>query len=227
MTVGLEIEGETDTYLVSISFGGFLDQLKKQLQRANDIFSLRVVIRALLDAFNSDNVYIKCNCADFRYRHAYWLSKNNVIAGEKELRPSDKTNPYNSLGSGCKHIMLVISNTAWIIKLGSVVSNYYNSMENHYKKVWADIIYPAVWGKKYEEPIQLDIDDIDQSDNLDTSTDMVDKSNIEAKDRGKFKAGNKSGVRFASKEDQNKNLSIFDKNNNTDDDSQFEEGDEE
>lgn len=171
--------------------------------------SLRIVIRALLNSFNSDNVYIRCSCPDFQYRHAFWASKNNIIVGDKETRPSDKTNPNNKLGSGCKHIMLVISNTSWIIKLGSVVYNYYNYMEKHYKKMWADIIYPAVWDKKYEEPVQLDLDTYDK-DALDTDTSTIDKSNIEAKDRGKFKKGNTMGVRFAPKEDKEKNMSLLD-----------------
>ena len=221
MTVNLEVQGETNTYTVTISFGGFLDYLHRELEKANNVFSLRVVIRALLDAFNSDNVYIKCSCPDFQYRFAYYLSKDNIIAGnEKENRPSDITNPNNTLGRGCKHIMLVIGNTSWIIKLGSVVTNYYNYMEKHYKKLWADVIYPAVWDKKYEEPIQLDIDSIDDLDQLDTSTDMVDKSNIYARDKNKFKKGNTMGVRFAPKnsdeEDKNKNYSIFDKQKDID-----------
>lgn len=212
MTVNLEVDGETDTYLVTMSFGGFLDQLRDELEKANNIFSLRVVIRALLNSFNSDNVYIKCSCPDFRFRFAYWLSRNNIIAGnEKETRPSDITNPNNTLGDGCKHIMLVLSNTSWIIKLGSVVTNYYNYMEKHYKKLWADVIYPAVWDKEYEEPIQLSLDDIEDIDQLDTSSDMVDKSNIYARDKNKFKKGNTQGIRFAPKDsDKEKNYSIFD-----------------
>ena len=223
MTVNLEVDGETNTYLVTISFGGFLDQLRDQLEKANNVFSLRTVIRALLNSFNSDNVYIKCSCPDFRYRFAYWLSRDNIIAGnEKETRPSDITNPNNNLGNGCKHIMLVLSNTSWIIKLGSVVTNYYNYMEKHYKKLWADVIYPAVWDKKYEEPIQLDIDSIDDIDQLDTSTDIVDKSNIYARDKNKFKKGNTQGIRFAPKDsDKEKNYSIFDIDKDT-----LEDGDE-
>ena len=54
MTVNLEVDGETDTYLVTISFGGFLDQLRDELEKSNNIFSLRVVIRALLNSFNGD-----------------------------------------------------------------------------------------------------------------------------------------------------------------------------
>lgn len=209
MTVSLDVDGETDTYTVSISFGGFLDELHRELKRANEILSLRVVIRALLNAFNSDNVYIKCSCPDFTYRHAFWASRNNIIVGDKENRPSDITNPDNDLGPGCKHIMLVISNTSWIIKLASVVYNYINYMEKHYKKLYADIIYPAVYDKKYEEPVQLDIDTMDK-DSLDTDSDTIDKSNIEARDRGKFKVGNTMGVRFASKPNNMKKLPLED-----------------
>ena len=209
LTVNLDVEGETDTYVVTISFGGFLDQLRDQLHKANDIFSLRIVIRALLDTFNSDNIYIKCSCPDFNFRFSYWLSREDIIFGQKENRPADITNPNNDLGDGCKHIMLVLSNTSWIIKLGSVITNYYNYMEKHYKKLWADIIYPAVWDKKYEEPVQLDLDTIDVDD-LDTSSDMVDKSNIYARDKNKFKKGNTQGIRFAPKSRDEENKTIFD-----------------
>jgi hypothetical protein len=202
MTVNLDVSGETNDYIVTISFGGFLDELRRELKRSNDILSLKIIIRALLNAFNSDNVYIRCTCPDFKYRGAYWASVNNIIVGEKETRPSDITNPEDDIGPGCKHIMLVLSNTSWIIKLASVVHNYINYMQKHYEKMYADIIYPAIYQKKYEEPVQLDLDTMDKDD-LDTSSDMLDKSNKYAKDKGKFKQGNKMGVRFTSKEDNN------------------------
>ena len=208
MTVNLDVVGETNEYVVTMSFGGALDEIHRELEKANNILSLKVVIRALLNAFNSDNVYIRCTCEDFKYRHAYFLSKDKVIAGELENRPSDKTNPNNTLGRGCKHIMLVLSNTSWIIKLASVVYNYINYMEKHYSKLYADLIYPKIYQKLYDEPVQLDIDTIDK-DELDSTTDTIDKSNVYARDKGKFKKGNNLGVRFAPK-DRNKNISIFD-----------------
>ena len=210
VTVGLEVDGETDKYLVTISFGTFLDELHQQLERDPNL-CLRSVVRALLIAFNSDNVYFNCTCADFTYRHKFWATKNNLIVGDKELRPADITNPNNDLGPACKHIMLVISNTSWIVKLASVVFNYINYMEKHYKKLYADIIYPAVYQKEYEEPVQLSFDELDV-DELDTSSDKIDVSNKYARDKNKFKAGNTQGVRFAPKPEKDKytNRSIFD-----------------
>ena len=65
MTVNLDVKGETNDYVVTISFGGFLDELKRELKRSNDILGLKLIIRALLNSFNSDNVYIRCTCPDF------------------------------------------------------------------------------------------------------------------------------------------------------------------
>ena len=49
---------------------------------------------------------------------------------------------------------------------------------------------------------------------------MVDKSNIYARDKNKFKKGNTMGIRFAPKnsneDDKNKNYSIFDKQKDID-----------
>ena len=67
-------------------------------------------------------------------------------------------------------------------------------MQKHYQKLYADIIYPAIYGKEYEEPVQLTIDDTDE---LDTSTEIIDKSNQFASDNSKFQKGNTQGVRFA------------------------------
>ena len=79
LTVNIEVQGETNDYIVSISFGGFLDKIQEQLERANSVLDLRIIIRALIDAFNSDNVYIHCSCPDWQYRMAYWATVDNII----------------------------------------------------------------------------------------------------------------------------------------------------
>lgn len=151
---------------------------------------------------------MRCSCPDYQFRMAYWASRTDTIVGDKETRPSNITNPNNKLGSGCKHLMLVLSNTSWIIKLGSVIFNYINYMEKNYKKLYADVIYPAIYSKKYEEPVQLDIDSLN-NDELDTTSSIVDKSNKYARDKNKFQAGNK--WRFQPKQNKDQiNMSIFD-----------------
>lgn len=187
LTVNIDVQGETDRYTVTMSFGGFLDQVQRDLSHGNE-FDLRIAIKALVAAFNSDNVYVHCSCPDYRYRMAFWGTKNDTNSGAKELRPSDITNPNDTKGPGCKHIMLVLANHSWLIKVASVIVNYVNWMKNNREMIYADVIYPAIYGKPYSEetPVQMSLD----SDELETDTDTINKANQAARAKGQFKQGN-------------------------------------
>jgi hypothetical protein len=196
LTVDINVKGETNDYTVKISFGGFLQLLQDQIEKQEGKLDLKAVTRALVNGFNRDDVYIHCSCPDWKYRFNYFATRNQINSGEAENRPSDITNPNDALGSACKHVLLVLSNTSWIIKVGATIYNYINYMQKHYQKLYADIIYPAVYGKEYEEPVQLDIFDDNE---LATDTDTIDKSNKFAVDNSRFQKGNDKGIRFASK----------------------------
>lgn len=190
LTVNIDVQGETDRYTVTMSFGGFLDQVQRDLRGGSE-FDLRIAIKALVAAFNSDNVYVHCSCPDYQYRMAYWGTQNDTNSGAKELRPSDITNPHDTKGPGCKHIMLVLGNHSWLIKVASVIVNYVNWMKANREMIYADVLYPAIYGKKYsaEEPVQMSIDDTDR-DSLDTDTDTINKANQAARAKGQFRQGN-------------------------------------
>ena len=204
LEVNIKVHGETDEYLVGISFSGFLDELQKETKRSGKL-ELREVIRALVNSFNKDNVYIKCSCPDFKYRFNYWATKNDIVLGQGEIRPSNITNPDDNLGPACKHIYLILSNTSWLLKIASVIRNYINYCEKNLKKAYADIIYPAVYGKKYEEPVQLSLLDKDE---LDTDEETIDKSNQEARTKTQFKSGNPYRYQKQEKEDETIPLDI-------------------
>ena len=207
LTVDIQVKGETDTYTVKISFGGFCELLQDQIKKQDGKLDFKAVTRALILGFNKDDVFIHCSCPDATYRMNYWQTKNGITSGEPETRPSDITNPDDTLGSACKHVLLVLSNTSWLLKVGSTILNYIRYMEKHYEKLYADIIYPAVYGKDYEEPVQLDIFD---DDSLETDTDTIDKSNEYARTKNQFKQGNKEGIRFASKNNDQQSFDIED-----------------
>lgn len=198
LTVRIPVVGETDNYLVTMKFGGFLDLLQKRIEQQDDVIDLKAIIRSLIDAFNSDDVYIHCSCPDWKYRQAYWATITDINAGDPESIPSDITNPDNKLGPGCKHVMLVLANTSWLIKVASVINNYVKYMEIHRPKDYADIIYPAIFNKKYEKPVQLSLDDADE---LSSDEETVNISNKEGRERTQFKPGNPN--RFTTKERQN------------------------
>ena len=148
------------------------------------------------------------NCPDYHYRFGYWNTVKDLTSGEPEDRPSNITNPRDDLGSGCKHILLVLNNNSWLMKVASVINNYIKYMEKHYQKLYADIMFPAIFGRDYEEPVQLSIDDIDSDNTLHTDSDTLDIANKYNQDRTRFQKGNTQGIRFAPKEENDDQLEL-------------------
>lgn len=72
-SVGVNVRGETDNYVVLISFGELLDEIKYFLSKNNYKLESKVIIQALTKCFNSENVYIHCSCPD------WCLEKNTKI----------------------------------------------------------------------------------------------------------------------------------------------------
>lgn len=193
----IKVHGETDDYMVGISFSGILELIREETTKNEDLqVDLRLILKMLKRAFNrEDKVLIRCTCPDWQYRMSYFASVNDLILGDKENRPSDITNPDDKLGPACKHVILVLSNTAWLVKLSSSVNNYINYIKDHYENAYAEIIYPQLYGREYDKDVQLGLFDKDELDNTDT-----DQANKYGRTRGQFKKGNQSGVQFASEE---------------------------
>lgn len=197
LTVNIPVHGETDDYVVRMTFGGFLAILRDQIGDKTTV-DFRDISRAAIIGFNKDDVFINCTCPDWQYRFAFHATRNQINSGTPETRPSDITNPDDTLGSACKHVLLVLNNTSWIIRVARVISNYIKYMEKHYQKLYAEVIYPAVFGKIYQDPVQLSIDDIDSDGTLATDAGTLDRANKYNQNRTRFQKGNTSGIRFAS-----------------------------
>ena len=206
LTVNIPVVGETDNYKVRIKFGGFLDQLQQETVRLGKV-DLRTITRALISAFNRDDVYISCSCPDFHYRFQYWATVKDINSGDPEDRPADIRNPKDNKGPGCKHIMLVLSNTTWILKVSSVINNYIKYIERTRKNDYARYIYPALYGKEYTEPVQLSIEDSDNTE-LDSSSDTLDTSNEYGRTSGRFKTGNPYRFQKTSKQDDERQMTF-------------------
>ena len=199
LDVSVDIKGETNIYKVRMSFVGTLEQIQRELKRTGrDVIDRKMIITALTKAFNSDDVYINCTCPDFKFRFRYWATVKGTLIGDPELRPADETNPMNDKGPGCKHIILCLSDASWLIKVASVIYNYINYMQDHDERLYQKYIYPAVYGKEYDNR-QMSIFD-DEDELLDSDEDTIETSNIEARKRGQFKKGNEYRFRKDNKD---------------------------
>ena len=139
------------------------------------------------------------NCPDARYRMAYNQTKNDYKAGYKERRPSNITNPLDDLGAGCKHVLLVLANLDWAVKVASVINNYIKYCKEHLQRNYADYIFPKVYGVQYDKAVQLNLFDNGLFPEDQKTMDTVIGQGFRGKDnKGKFVKGNE--FRFQKKE---------------------------
>lgn len=177
------VQGETDNYEVEILFDKILDAINRELKNNGWTLEYKVVYRAIIDAINRQDVYVSCTCPDWKYRMAYWSSKGRYNSGHPQIVPAKITNPNDSKGAGCKHVMKVLADLDWALKLASCIYNYTVYIEEHYPDKYFNVIFPALYGVSYQnaldqgliEPPEDELDDID-IDLLDTEEEIPDET---------------------------------------------------
>lgn len=222
LVVGIKVIGETDEYIVKIKFDGVLSEIEKEIKNNNNKLEFKNILTALIRKFNTDNVYVHCSCEDWQYRQAFWATQKNYNAGEPEVRVSDITNPNDTKGSGCKHVMLVLANMDWLMKVCSVINNYIKYARQSMQRLYADFIFPKLYGMPYNKAVQLDIFD---TDDLDSSPFTIDDANRIGKKSGQFKTGNPYVFKKKEEpiEDEKNPLSLKFSNSNKEDENEVEE----
>ena len=196
LEVKIPVQGETDQYTVSVRLSGIVNEIAKNIKNNQNKFEYRTVIQAVTKVFNTGNVYVKCNCDDYKYRFAHWNIVNNVSFDDSASDPGPGKgirNPNDDKGRGCKHILLVLANGDWILKVASVINNYVHYAEEHLQKPFLKVIFPKLYGIAADEMVEQDL--IDTDEYLDSSTGLIDAINEYGRKRGQYQKGsNKNPV---------------------------------
>jgi len=209
LTLGVDVHGETDDYVVTVRFVGLLKEVQREIKANDGKLEYKVIARAMSRVFNSGDVSLHCTCPDFKYRQSYNASKQNY-GTQYEPRPSNITNPNDTKGGGCKHCMLVLSNLDWMMKVSSVINNYIKYCQEHMEYNYATYIFPKVYGMPYKQAVQTSMFDNGGYLASDQKTvgDVAKRNTAEKDDKGRFIVGNK--YRFNKK--QNGELNEPDEN---------------
>jgi len=71
LQVTIPVVGETSNYNVTIKMDGVVAEIAKNIKNNGNKLEYRTIIQALTKVFNSANIYVKCTCADYKYRFAH------------------------------------------------------------------------------------------------------------------------------------------------------------
>jgi hypothetical protein len=196
LEVSIPVVGEKDSYTVSVKMEGVVKEIAANIKNNKNQLEYRTIVQAITKIFNSSNIWVKCTCPDYKYRFAHWNIVNNVSVDDSASDPGPGrgiVNPKDDKGRGCKHVLLVLANGDWLMKVASVINNYIHYAEEKLQKPFLKLIFPKLYGYPAEEMVEQGL--IDTEEYLDSTTGLIDAINEYGKNRGKYKAGtNKNPV---------------------------------
>lgn len=199
LTINIPVSGETSNYDVTLKIDGVVAEIAKNIKYNNNKLEYRTIVQSLTKIFNLNQVKVKCTCNDFKYRYAHALivSGDSVDGTDKDPGPG-KTGMANSSGKGCKHILLVLNNLDWAMKVASVINNYINYLAENKRNLFLKYVFPKLYGVSADDAADENI--VPENTKLDTDKNIIDIVNQWGRDRGKIKKGtNKNPVSAASK----------------------------
>lgn len=189
LEVVIPVVGETNTYEVTIGLQGVIAEISKNIKNNNNILEFKTVLQALTRIFNTTDVKVKCSCPDFvyRYKHNLIINGNSVDGTDSDPGPGKTGMTQLMKGQGCKHILLVLANCDWIMKVASVIHNYIHYAEEHITTAFNKIIFPKLYGMSVDEIKDANL--VSNDVKLETEKQLIDKINDWAKNRGKIQKG--------------------------------------
>lgn len=173
-------------YEQKIELTSFLDRLRNRV-KSSQYYKINVDnIRTLLrNCFSDLDLRVNCTCADWRFRLAYRASEEGYIYGERETRPANKTNPRDTKGSLCKHLIRVLSNYSWLSFLSGVVYRY---LKNHVDELAKAFSIPDLedyfardYNKK-ETPLKEPQEDEEETESADPTNDKTETKTTETEE---------------------------------------------
>lgn len=159
LDVKINVKGETDNYIVAITFYGVWNSYDKKQE-----FTPNNIKKAIMVAFRSEDVYVACTCNDDRYRFAYVQTMQQYRAERPEYRPAKITNPQDKLGGCCKHVLLcLVQSFRWIDELSKMTYKYVQRIQKSQPRLYEMFIKERIEKEKEEAEQVEEMETTEQS----------------------------------------------------------------
>ena len=157
LSLEIPVEGETNTYTVTILFDGICKDIQRELKKNDYSLEFKVIYKAIVRAIKNQNMFIGCTCKDYKFRFQYIATKERYNALQAQLVPATQTNPNNDQGAGCKHILKVLDDLSWAMQLATALNNYILYMKKNKQKLFNDIMFRSIYGMPYRSAVEKGI----------------------------------------------------------------------
>lgn len=110
LVIKTTISGNSHSYTDYIAFKGvFSDLIELAKKDYTHTVNSKLIIKSIHSSLDKHDIYIDCDCADFKYRYAYFATQDKFKWGKLQNSNGEKIrNPNNDIGSMCKHLYALL-----------------------------------------------------------------------------------------------------------------------
>ena len=116
LVITCNISGNSSQYTDNIAFKGVFTDLINTVKNINGhVVNSKSIIKSIHESLDRQDIYISCDCADFKYRYDYWSTQGKFKWGKLQNSNGDAIrNPHNDMGSMCKHLYALLRSNKFL-----------------------------------------------------------------------------------------------------------------
>lgn len=116
LVIKCNINGNSSSYTDVIAFEGvFTDLIEVIKELSSHVVNSKSIIKSIHASLDKNDIYLSCDCADFKYRYDYWSTQGKFKWGKLQNSNGDKIrNPHNDMGSMCKHLYALLRSNKFL-----------------------------------------------------------------------------------------------------------------
>lgn len=123
LVITTTISGNSSNYSDSIAFKNVMTDLISLAKiDSSHYVNSKLIIRSIKRSLDSQDVYISCDCDDFKFTYDYWSSHDKFKWGKlQSSNGKGIRNPHNDKGSMCKHLYALLRSNNFLDKVSDKI----------------------------------------------------------------------------------------------------------
>lgn len=123
LVITTNISGNSHTYTDSIAFKNvMIDLIELAKVDSKHYVNSKLIIRSIKRSLDKQDIYISCDCADFKFRFDYWSTRDKFKWGKlQNSNGKGIRNPHNDMGCMCKHLYALLRSNNFLDKVSDKI----------------------------------------------------------------------------------------------------------
>lgn len=160
LVITTNISGNSHTYTDSIAFKNVMtDLIELAKVDSKHYVNSKLIIRSIKRSLDKQDIYISCDCDDFKFRYDYWATQGKFKWGKlQNSNGKGIRNPHNDMGCMCKHLYALLRSNNFLDKVSDkIMRTIMANLDVLYKKFKFDLNEFIVNSERYDRMLKMNI----------------------------------------------------------------------